>query len=80
MTGFQENGHLGTLARYIIDTPQRDYAVFKVRGGCVDLTIQITLKAKNKKVNLNNVNIWWRLWQRTSAIAKAFGKASDSIQ
>ena len=30
LTGFQENGHLGTLARYAIDTPQRNYAVFKV--------------------------------------------------
>jgi hypothetical protein len=56
LTGFQENGHLGTLARYAIDTPQRNYAVFKVREGCVELTIQIRLMAKNKKVNLNNTN------------------------
>jgi len=56
LTGFQENGHLKTLARYTIDTPQRDYAVFKVRWGCVDLTIQTRLMAKNKKVNLNNVS------------------------
>jgi hypothetical protein len=60
LTGFQENGHLGTLARYAIDIPQHNYAVFKVRGGCVDLTIQIRLKAKNKNVNLNHVNIWRR--------------------
>ena len=65
LTGFQENGHLVNLARYTIDTRQRDYEVFKVRGGGVDLTIQIRLMAKNKKVNLNNVNIWGRFWQRT---------------
>ncbi len=62
LTGFQEKGYLGTIARYAIDTPQRNYAVFKVRGGCVNLTIQIRLMAKTKKVNLNNVNIWGCFW------------------
>jgi hypothetical protein len=51
---------LKSLAKSAIDTCQRKYAVFKVRGGCVDDAIQNSLWVSQKLVqhSLDNVILW----------------------
>jgi hypothetical protein len=57
LTGFQENGHLGTLARYAIDIPQHNYAVFKVLAtyGCDSQNYNCQTKILSSSITLNYV-------------------------